>query len=157
LCRLSKSYRQHDAVLLERTVAQSKLATVKAERDKLRRDLEETKWSLALATEAQQNATEQLISERALRQAAEDRASAYHGELTESLKQSANYLSLSLNRKAMFGGVIVDEPIPDPKPSVRQPTKPMAREVARGVSDKTLQDMLAEIKAQERDAESQVQ
>jgi hypothetical protein len=114
-------------------------------------DLADLRGRLSLSIEAQQKASEQLIAERALRQAADERADRYHAELTEALKSNVDWLARGLyHRRPMFGvGAPPDEPKQESKPQA-MPGKRMAREVARetdkGVTNEVLADMLAQIR-----------
>jgi hypothetical protein len=101
---------------------------------------------LALAREAQSNAAEQLIAERALRQAAEERADRYHGELIEALKQNTDWFARGFyHRKPMFGA----PDAPSESKSAEIPSKPTARREAQKITNETLRDVLSRIRAEE--------
>lgn len=104
---------------------------------------------LKLAVEAQQKASEQLIAERALRQAADERAERYHEQLTEALKSNVDWLARGLyHRRPMFGvGAPPDAP-QESKP-VALPVKRMARGVVRE-NDQQVNQSLRELLEQIR-------
>lgn len=106
------------------------------------------KARLELAIEAQESAAQQLLSERALRQAAEERADRYHAETLEALKSQTDWLARGLyHRRPVYGvGAPPDAP-ESTKPAEPIPTKPNARTVARDISNKTLADLWENIRS----------
>ncbi len=140
----SESYRQHDAVVSDcerwrrqyideknaASVSQSKARQVETESAGLRDRLK-------IAIEAQQKATEQLIAERALRQAADERSEQYHAELVEALKANADWLAVGL-RKPVFG--VVQQESREDKP-IDLPVKKSGRRVAQEITNETLAKM----------------
>jgi hypothetical protein len=140
----SKSYRQHDAVVSDcerwrrqyideknaASVSQSKAREVEVDAASLRDRLK-------VAIEGQQRAAEQLIAERALRQAADERSEQYHAELVDALKANADWLAVGL-RKPVFG--VVQQESREDKP-VELPVKKSGRRVAQEVTNETLSKM----------------
>lgn len=151
----SKSYREHDAIVSDRDKWRRDCVNAGNESSELRGKLRvadtaaaELRDRLKLAIAAQENATAQLIAERALRQAADERAERYHGELTDSLKSAANWSSKALNRKSMFSEVDAPEPEApaEAKPSEPIRPKPFARSVAQHQSHDALLKMLEDMR-----------
>lgn len=157
-CRIlracSKSYREHEGVVFDRDNWRGECAIERNRSSELREkmraaeaDAADLRDRLKLAIAAQENATQQLIAERALRHAADERADRYHGELTDSLKSAANWSTKALNRKSMFSEVDAPEaePIADAKHEAIR-SKPMARNVAAQQTHSELEAMLKSIR-----------
>ena len=131
----------------------NKVSSLTHDMSVMRKAAEELRVRIQRSQESQEQATRQLLSERTLRQSAETRADNYHAELVAALKMSANWSSKSVNRRAIY----TDIDSPDPEPEARQTTpigrgKPLARDRAREVTDKTLASLLEEVRASERNA-----
>ena len=127
----------------------SEHTSVVAEAERLRKECEDLHERLKHAISAQESAAQQLIAERALRQAADERADKYHEELTNALKANVDWLARGLyHRRPMYGvGAPPDEPSTersDPKPLLHE--KPMARQVAKQTTNATLAGLLEEIR-----------
>lgn len=157
-CRLlracSKSYRAHESVIADRdhfrmmkSISDAKAQTAEMNIAGLKDQIAELRDRLKIAIAAQENATQQLIAERALRHAADERADRYHGELADSLKAAANWSTKALNRKSMFSEV--DAPEPEPIADTKHEAirgKPMARNVAAQQTHSELLSMLDDIR-----------
>lgn len=157
-CRLlracSKSYREHETVVFDRdhwrrecVVEGNNSSELRSKLRESEADIAELRDRLKLAIAAQENATQQLIAERALRHAADERADRYHGELTDSLKSAANWSTKALNRKSMFSEV--DAPETEPTSETKHEairSKPMARNVAAQQTHSELEAMLKSIR-----------
>lgn len=105
---------------------------------------------LALAQDASTSATQQLIAERSLRQAADERAERYHEQLVDALKENANWLASSMSRRPIHGGIASPEqPVQQQTPGElkEMPSKRHAREVARDTSQRTMEQMIADMNA----------
>lgn len=146
---LSKSYRDHDAVVSDRERwrrecidAGNKLAAMHNDARDLEAELADTRNRLKLAIEAQQKAAEAVLVERALRQGADERASRYHDELTDALKRSADWACVG-RRGPMYGSGPAEEAPVQPQ---AMPSKPMARTVAQNGTNETLLNMLADLR-----------
>ena len=131
----SESYREHAAMV--------------AESSRLREECKNLHERLKHAISAQESAAQQLIAERALRQAADERADRYHEELTNALKANVDWLARGLyHRRPMYGvGAPPDEPSTersDPKSLMHE--KPMARQVSKQTTNATLAGLLEEIR-----------
>lgn len=150
----SQSYRDHDVIVSERdrfrtmmAIANAQIHTAELNIGELKKQLADVGDRLKLAIAAQENATQQLIAERALRQAADERAERYHGELTDSLKSAANWSSKALNRKSMFSEADApEEPATESKPSEPIRPKPFARQVAQQQTHAELMKMLEDMR-----------
>ena len=152
----SKSYREHDAQVarmheLRTKAAEANISAAKAGHDAtaVRIECTDLRERLKHAISAQESAAQQLIAERALRQAADERADKYHEELTNALKANVDWLARGLyHRRPMYGvGAPPDEPSTersDPKPLLHE--KPMARQVAKQTTNATLAGLLEEIR-----------
>jgi len=98
---------------------------------------------VALAVEAQQKSAEQLIAERELRRAAEERADRYHEELLAALKAQVDWYARGI-RKPVYGA---DEPQHEAKQPEPINPKPMARQRAAQVTNETLKSLLDDLRA----------
>lgn len=151
----SKSYREHSATVsrmhafrteaCEANVAAAKSA---AEAARLGAENADIRERLKLAISAQESAAQQLIAERALREAAEQRSEKYHDQLTDSLKSNVDWLARGLyHRRPMFGvGAPPDEPSTERGDPKQVWSKPMARGVAKTLTNETLSGLLEEIR-----------
>src|SRR5690349_19845602 len=102
LCWCSESFRDHDAVMRKLSMARDDRSALEAKLTIATRELGECRSQLSLSNEAQHNATAQLLAERALREAADERAERYHEELVSTLKQTNNWSALAVSRKPIF-------------------------------------------------------
>jgi hypothetical protein len=146
----SGSYRKHDSIVEQLRIARIELAQCREDfgrqlrrADELLKEGQQLSERLSLALAAQESATSQLIAERALRQAAEDRADQYHQELTEALKSSTNWTCRAMGKKAMFAEV--SGPEPEPVAEKRSETlgspKVMARQEASRITNATFAEL----------------
>jgi len=150
LCWCSESFRDHDAVMRKLSMARDDRSALEAKLIVATRELSECRSQLNLSNEAQQNATAQLIAERALREAADERAERYHEELVSTLKQTNNWSALAVSRKPIFRDIAT----PEPEPAIDKPIeairpKAMARQVASDITQKTVTDWLNELRGAE--------
>ena len=159
----SSSYRSHLLIVAERDRCRWDLTTVKnelaariTEINDLRADHDDLEIRLKDVMQMQEAAEKQLVAERALRQSADLRADRYHAELLETLKQTANWTSKSINRRAIFGDVADDTEPPPAKLTEMKPPKQMARQAAAAVTNATLKSLLDDIRAGRVEEEGQV-
>lgn len=152
----SKSYREHDAMVsrmhvlrTEAAIANTATSKLDSEASVLRLECSDLRERLKIAIAAQESAAQQLIAERALRQAADERSERYHEQLTDSLKSNVDWLARGLyHRRPMFGvGAPPDEPSTERGDPEQIWNKPMARAVARKAQDSTLRKLYEDIRA----------
>lgn len=147
----SKTYREHDTVVSDRERWRRECVVAGNEKSEALAKAREAgevaaglRERLKIAVEAQQKAAEQLISERALRQSADDRAERYHSELVEALKKNADWLAVGL-RGPVFGARAPEKDRDDSPVDV--PAKQSARRVAQQETHATLAAMMDRIRS----------
>lgn len=164
LCRVSGLYRDASAVRTDRDKWRrecieegNRLSTTQQTLRTTEKHLEESKSRLRLATDTQDSLGRQLTAERALRESAESRAAQYHDELVLALKHESDWFAVGVvgGQRRPIHGTVTYQPPPEPekeKEAIRP--KPMARQAAADITNKTLQALLADIRnGQDQDQE----
>lgn len=144
----SKLYRESDELNHICSVQQQEVFGARFELEKaqkhvaeLQKQAEQRERTLAASEEARQNALKELMAERALRNAAEERAERYHEEALAATKDLADWFARTMNRRPVFG----KQPEPEAKPAATIPSKQTARERAQKIENDTLRSLAEEI------------
>lgn len=145
---LSRSYRDHERIVCQLEEARYERNSAEAKLRNLQVEFDATRERLRQAIEAQENATQQLISERALRQAAYELAAQYHEQLVDVMKHTTDWFAIgSVVRRPMFGMWPVPPPVQEPaKPAAPLHSKRMAREFANEQTQKTWEEILKDMR-----------